>query len=112
MENASLANLPHFLTRDGDGVHVTGHRIGLIDIVHFYNCGQLRRNARAPLPHAPLSLVHKVIAFYLDNQADVDAYVREEEAEMERLRAQTPKKGPTLAELRARMEAKRRARAS
>ena len=33
-------DLPEFLTRDADGyVHVTRHRVGLEDVVHFYNQG-------------------------------------------------------------------------
>ena len=112
MASANLANLPDFLTRDRDYIHLAGHRIGLIDIVYFYNCGYSAEMLALHFPTVSLSLVHKVIAFYLDNQGDVDAYVREEEAEMERLRAQTPRQGPTLSELRARMEVKRRAQAS
>ena len=113
MATDDWANLPEFLTRDDDYVHVTGHRIGLIDIVYFYNdCGYSAEMLALHFPTLSLSLVHKVIAFYLDNQADVDAYVREEEAEMKRLRAQNHNVGPSLEELRARMEVKRRARAS
>jgi hypothetical protein len=58
-------------------------------------------------PTLPLALVHKVIAFYLDNRADVDAYVVQSRVKVERLAAEAVQ-GPDHAELRRRMEAKRR----
>jgi hypothetical protein len=53
----------------------------------------------------PLALVHKVVAFYLENAAEVDQYCSANEAEAERQRA-TAAKGPDLAELRRRLAAK------
>ena len=41
-------------------------------------------------PTLPLALIHKVIAFYLEHQADVDAYVARCEAEIQRQRAAAP----------------------
>ena len=32
--------LPNFLMRDADGfIHLTGHRIGLASLIHYYNEG-------------------------------------------------------------------------
>ena len=98
--------LPEYLTQDADGhIHVTGHRIGLQELVYYYNEGHTPEALREAFPTLSLALVHKVIAFYLDNQATVDAFVATCEAEIERLRAVAPR-GPDSAELRRRLAAK------
>jgi uncharacterized protein (DUF433 family) len=102
-------NLPEFLVDHPDGgIRLTGHRISLCDVVSFYNEGYSPEMLVCQFPTLPLALVHKVIAFYLENQAEVDCYVAEEEAACECLRANAPP-SPSLVELRQRAEAKRRA---
>ncbi|HUG93934.1 MAG TPA: DUF433 domain-containing protein [Planctomycetaceae bacterium] len=97
--------MPDYLTQDDDGyIHVTGHRIGLHDLVYYYNEGCSPEALLEAFPTLSLALVHKVIAFYLENAADVDAYVAECETEMERQRAGAVR-GPDLAELRRRLAA-------
>ncbi len=98
--------LPEYLTQDADGyIHVTGHRIGLQDLVFHYNEGYSPEALQEAFPTLALALVHKVIAFYLEHPVDVNAYVAGCEAEMERQRAAAPR-GPDLAELRRRLAAK------
>ncbi|MCI0376780.1 MAG: DUF433 domain-containing protein [Gemmataceae bacterium] len=98
--------LPEHLTKDNYGyIHVTGHRIGLQDLVHFYNEGHSPESLLDVFPTLSLAVIHKVIAFYLENRAEVDAYVASSEAEMERQRAIAPR-GPDVAELRRRLAAK------
>jgi uncharacterized protein (DUF433 family) len=98
--------LDDYLSRDADGyVHVTGHRIGLQDVVHYYNEGYSPEGLLEAFPTLPLPLIHKIIAFYLENRAEVDAYVAASEAEMERQRT-AAQRGPDLAELRRRFAAK------
>jgi uncharacterized protein (DUF433 family) len=46
--------------------------VGLVDIVFFYRQGDSPEMLHARFPTIALSLVHKVIAFYLENQAAVD----------------------------------------
>jgi uncharacterized protein (DUF433 family) len=101
--------LPEFLTQDADGpIHVTGHRIGLEDLVYYYNEGYTPEALWDAFPTLSLALIHKTIAFYLENQGLVDAYVATGEAEMERQRA-AASRGPDKAELRRRMNAKQAA---
>jgi uncharacterized protein (DUF433 family) len=101
--------LPGFLIQDGDGyIHVTDHRIGLQDLVYYYNEGYSPEALLEAFPTLSLALVHKVIAFYLEDQVDVDGYVATCEAEMERQRAVAPR-GPDLAELRRRLATKQAA---
>ena len=64
------------MTQTADGeILVKDHRIGLYHLVQNYNEGESAEMLSSRYPSLPLSLVHKVIAFYLDNQPEVDAYV-------------------------------------
>ena len=99
-------NLPDFLTQHRYGeIRLTGHRIGLFHIVECYNEGQTPEKIAEQFPTLPLALIYKVFAFYLENRAEVDAYVTACREEIER-QAAAPQPGPDLAELRQRLEAK------
>lgn len=100
--------LRDFLTDTDGWIHVTGHRIGLHDLVYHYNEGYAAEMLMGAFPTLPLATIHKVIAFYLENQDEVDELIEGIEAELARQRAAS-KKGPSLADLRRRMEAMRRA---
>lgn len=96
--------LPDFLEADDGGfVHMTGHRIGLHHLVRMYADGSSVEAIAAEYPSLPLALIHRVIAFYLENQSDVDAYVAEHDREIARQIALGPK-APLVAELRRRLE--------
>ena len=102
-------NLPDFLSQDKYGyVYLTGHRIGLMHVVDLYKEGYAPEMLLEHFPTLSLALIHKVIAFYLENQADVDAYLAQCRAEIDR-QAAALQPGPDRAELRRRMEARRRA---
>ena len=95
--------LPDFLIQDSDGfIHLAGHRIGLEHLVHYYNEGHSPEALACEYPTLSLSLIHRVIAFYLDNREEIDQYVARNQIEMDRQRAAIPK-GPSLAELRDRL---------
>jgi uncharacterized protein (DUF433 family) len=97
--------LPDFLTRDSGGaIHLTGHRIGLFHLVRYYNEGYSPEMLVCQYPTLPLALVHKVIAFYLENRAAVDAYVAACRDELSRQRAANPRR-IDVAALRQRLEA-------
>jgi uncharacterized protein (DUF433 family) len=94
--------LPDFLTQQSGGlIRLTGHRIGLEHVVYFYNQGFAPEMILGQFPSLPLALIHKVIAFYLDNQQEVDVYVDRSETEVARQRA-AAQPAPDLAELRRR----------
>src|SRR5262249_36107161 len=98
--------LPDFLAQDADGfIHITGHRIGLQDVVFYYNEGLSPEALQEAFPTLTLALIHKLIAFYLEHTADVDAYISTCEREVERQRAAAPR-GPDVTELRRRRAAK------
>jgi uncharacterized protein (DUF433 family) len=77
-------NLPDFLTRLPEGeILITGHRIGLYHIVERYNEGESAEMLASRYPTLPLSLVHRLIAFYLDNKSEIDSYVAHCSAELD-----------------------------
>ena len=99
--------LPDFLTEHSyRDIRLTGHRIGLFHMVKYYNEGYSPEMLAEQFPTLELALIHKVIAFYLENRAEVDVYVANYDAELEQQRAAAPQ-GPSLAELRRRLESLR-----
>jgi uncharacterized protein (DUF433 family) len=102
--------LPDFLTEIAYGeILLTGHRIGLYHVVRYYNDGYSPEMLHEQFPSLPLELIRKVVAFYHENQAEVDAYVAHEQAEIDRQRADPSrvldveellKRRPDLARLR------------
>jgi uncharacterized protein (DUF433 family) len=67
--------LPDFLGPYHDEVRLKGHRIGLYDIVVRYREGFSVEMLAAWFPTLPLSMIHKVLGFYLEHKAAVDEYV-------------------------------------
>lgn len=99
-------NLPDFLAQDRYGyIHLAGHRIGLRHIVELYTDGYTPEMLHEHFPTVSLALVHKVIAFYLENRPAVDVYIRQSREALDR-QAAGPQKGPDAAELKRRMEAR------
>jgi uncharacterized protein (DUF433 family) len=81
-------NLPDFLTRGSMGeIRLTGHRIDLHLFVTSYNEGHTTAMIHHEYPTLALALIDKVIAFYIENKGEVDAYLAEVEARIEQLRA-------------------------
>jgi uncharacterized protein (DUF433 family) len=100
--------LPDFLRADEYGeIFLTGHRVTLYHILKAYQEDHSADHLAAAYPTVPLALVHKVIAYYLENRADVDRYLEETRAEVER-QAAAPQRGPSAAELQRRLQALRR----
>lgn len=62
-------------------------------------------------PTLDLPIIYKAIAFYLEHEPEVKAIIAQNAREIEKQAAQ-PRTTPTAAELRRRMNAKRRAAAS
>jgi len=105
--------LPEFLSVDDDGeVRFSGHRLRLIEVVNQFNQGHSAETIALDIfPTLELATIYKAIAFYLENQAEVDALAEENDKEIER-QASVPGATPSLVELRKRLESKQRAEAS
>jgi uncharacterized protein (DUF433 family) len=102
MPEPSVMVLPEFLTEKQGEVLLRGHRVGLFHVVKRYNDGYSVEMIACHYPTLGLALLHKVIAFYLENRQEVDAYVQQCDASLEQLRRSG---GVDLAELRARLTA-------
>jgi uncharacterized protein (DUF433 family) len=101
-----LMNLPPFLQYEdnSDFIRITGHRIGLAEVVRLYNRGSSAEMIASHFPTLSLAEIYSVLAYYLQNQGDVDKYAAED---LKELTAQEAKAGsggptPTLEELRRR----------
>ena len=96
--------LPEFLTANDDGlIVVAGHRIGLEDIVYYFNELYSPEMLKGQFPTLPLAVIYKTIGFYLENRDAVDAYVGQIENSIRGERAGASR-SPDVAELRRRME--------
>jgi uncharacterized protein (DUF433 family) len=109
----NVMELPEFLTEDADAeIRIKGHRVRLIDVAARYEEGHSPETI--VLDHYPtldLAVVHKVVAYYLEHEAEIKAIIDSNSSEMLR-QAGLPRTTPTWHELRRRMEAKRQAEAS
>lgn len=66
-------DLPQFLDdRDGE-VRVTGHRISLWQLLWYYHDGYSAEMLREQFPSLSMAEIHKVLAFYWENRAQLDA---------------------------------------
>jgi len=105
--------LPEFLSKDSDAeIRLKGHRVRLIDVAARYDEGHSPETI--VLDHYPtldLALVHKVVAYYLEHEAEIKALIDSNAGEIRR-QADLPRTTPTWQDLRRRMEAKRQAEAS
>jgi uncharacterized protein (DUF433 family) len=89
-----------------DGVYyVSGTRISLDSIIYAFQEGCSPETIREDFEGLALAHVYGTIAYYLDHEAEMDAYLakrREDWSELERLGA------PPSADLQARLERARR----
>ena len=102
-------NVSDSMERDSDGeTRLKGHRIRLIDVAKRYDEGHsVEAIVLDYYPTLTLPLVHKTVAFYLENGDEVRKLIEQNEQAMKQLAAR-PQTTPTLAELRRRMQAKQR----
>jgi uncharacterized protein (DUF433 family) len=83
--------LPAFLHEVEPGeIRLTGHRVGLYHVMDFYHEGYTPEMLHEELPTLSLELIHQVLAFYREHQAEVDEYVAWYRAELERQRHSLP----------------------
>ena len=109
LPEALIERLPDCLHWSPDGeIRVVGHRIGLYHLIYYYNEGYNAEMLLCQYPTLELVVIHKVIVFYLENRELVDAYVTQYQIDLDQLRA-TGRHAPTLAEMRARNEARQHA---
>jgi uncharacterized protein (DUF433 family) len=90
-----------YVERHNGGYYVTGTRVSLDSIVYCFRDGESPETIRQNFPSLTLEQVYGAITFYLAHQADVDANIREGEAELER---SVPPLSQTRPDLYARLQ--------
>ena len=79
-----------------DVVQIKGHRIGLEHIVERYAEGFSAEQIAQEYPGVELKAIYAIIAYYLHNQAAVDAYVARSDAAAEARRQEWSANMPEL----------------
>ena len=80
---------------DGDGVvRVAGTRVSLDTVVGAFDEGRTPEEIAQQYPSLALGDVYAVIAYYLDRQRDVQAYLAEREAGAARVRSENEGRHP------------------
>jgi uncharacterized protein (DUF433 family) len=70
---------PDLLTRTSEGVlRITGTRITLDSVIHAFRDGATPEEMCQDFPSLPLAQVYSLLAFYLNQQDEVDAYLAEQ----------------------------------
>ena len=70
---------PDLLTRTSDGVmRITGTRIDLDSVIQAFRDGATPEEMCQDFPSLPLAQVYSLLAFYLNQQDAVDAYLTEQ----------------------------------
>jgi hypothetical protein len=100
--------LPPCLHWHPDGeIRLAGHRIGLYHFILYYNQGYTAEMLQCQFPTLELALIHKIVVFYIEHKNTVDDYVARYQADLDQLRA-AGIHAPSVAELRKRLDSRRR----
>jgi uncharacterized protein (DUF433 family) len=83
MIRLDLTQNPPLVQEDDGTVHITGSRITLDTIIGVYTRGDTPREIREGFPSLSMRQIYGTIAYYLEHEAEVEAYLkwRKEEAE-------------------------------
>jgi len=101
---------PNVLQMDETGtIRVAGTRITLDTLIGAYKRGDTPEEIADGFADLGLAMIYSVIAYYLDHQAELDAYLQEGEREAEKHR-QHFESDPRNKEFRAKLLARRDAR--
>jgi uncharacterized protein (DUF433 family) len=96
-------DLPHYLTQSPKGeIVLTGHRIGLYSVIDRYQRGHSPEQIHDEFPTLESDLLRDVISFYQAHQDEVDAYVAEYRADLDRQEAAS-EPSPTVLRIRRRI---------
>jgi uncharacterized protein (DUF433 family) len=91
------------------GFYVAGSRVSLDSVVYAYLRGESSIGIAESFRSLSLSQIDGAIKYYLANRADVDAYLKRQSIEFERMRQESRRERP---EFYAKMEAAREAQLS
>jgi uncharacterized protein (DUF433 family) len=96
--------IPVPLRANDDGtIRIGDTRVLLEVVIHAFQRGETPEGIAQSFPTLKLDDVYAVIAYYLLNRAEVDEYVRQAEAEGERIRHEIEAMQPSLVGIRERL---------
>ena len=78
--------LPLYTDEDG-AIRVSNTRVTLYTLLSFYKSGESPERLHEGFPTVPLADIHAIIAYYLANQGELDAYIDSVNTEVEQMRA-------------------------
>lgn len=96
-------------TDEYGAIRVSGTRVTLDSLINYYLQGETPEALHESFPTVSLTDIYAVIAYYLAHREELDAYLKRQAAEAERIRQEIEAKYPpkvTRAELLKRLEAK------
>ena len=91
-----------YVVRTPDGAwRVAGTRVSLDSIVHAYWEGRQPEAIAADFPSVTLEQIHGVLAFYLGNRAEIDAYLAGQDDQWHQFQMESAARhGPLLRRIR------------
>jgi uncharacterized protein (DUF433 family) len=96
--------IPVPLRTDDDGtIRIGDTRVLLEIVIRAFQRGETPEGIVQSFPTLKLEDVYGVIAYYLQNRAEVDEYVRQAEDEGERIRREIESQQPSMVGLRERL---------
>ncbi len=82
---------------DADGtIRVGGTRVTLETVIASYQQGETPERIHEGFPTLKLADIYAVITYYLNHQEEVDAYMRQQEEDGERIRRELEAKRPDM----------------
>jgi uncharacterized protein (DUF433 family) len=72
-----------YIEQRNGGYYISGTRISLDSVVYAFRRGSAPESIQRSFPLLTLEEVYGAIAFYLANEAEIDAYLKNSEAEFE-----------------------------
>ncbi|MFL5243524.1 MAG: DUF433 domain-containing protein [Gemmataceae bacterium] len=98
--------VPDFLTEGAYGeIRITGHRIGLFTIIRDFKEGATAESMAEEYPTLRLELINSILGFYHRNVQEVDKYVADYQAELDKQEA-AHAPSPALLRIRELMKTK------
>jgi len=85
-----------YVEKRADGHWIAGTRISLDSIVYAFRRGASPEGIQRSLPLLSLEQIYGAITFYLGHQAEVDASLKQGEADFEQIRQKTREANPEL----------------
>jgi uncharacterized protein (DUF433 family) len=93
-----MAEVKCYVERRGEGFYIAGSRVSIDSVVMAYWRGQAPESILRSYPSLTLAQIYGAIAFYLSNEAEIDAYLKEWEIRTEEQRLAAQRVHPELHE--------------